>query len=207
MIHALGCGLIPALAGKTAWNRVDRRQARAHPRAGGENVGGAVLRHIGVGSSPRWRGKLQNLVILQVREGLIPALAGKTEGRAGRRVRLRAHPRAGGENTNPWTGEQARAGSSPRWRGKHQRFDEHAARRGLIPALAGKTPYDLRRQYHRAAHPRAGGENCYNTNGNRGVTGSSPRWRGKLLSPSLRFGGLGLIPALAGKTGERRSGR
>ena len=30
--------------------------------------------------------------------------------------------------------------------------------------------------------------------------GSSPRRRGKPVSPSLRFGGLGLIPAWAGKT-------
>ena len=50
------------------------------------------------------------------------------------------------------------------------------------------------------AHPRVCGENCYNTRGNSGVTGSSPRVRGKQRFWVWCWSLLGLIPACAGKT-------
>ena len=50
------------------------------------------------------------------------------------------------------------------------------------------------------AHPRACGENHAPSLGVRGAPGSSPRVRGKLEVGLLGGGGLGLIPARAGKT-------
>ena len=78
-------GLIPAHAGKTNQVLIESAHAGAHPRACGENVqaqGGVVDR---VGSSPRMRGKLLPPLLLALPVGLIPAHAGKTQGRSERR--------------------------------------------------------------------------------------------------------------------------
>ena len=49
--------LIPARAGKTLPSMHVRQVSRAHPRAGGENIRQIIYRIVGVGSSPRGRGK------------------------------------------------------------------------------------------------------------------------------------------------------
>ena len=77
-------------------------------------------------------------------------------------------------------GRGARAGSSPRGRGK--RLRPH----GAPPA----TP----------AHPRVGGENRRGRRFARSPSGSSPRGRGKLRAAMRRALRPGLIPAWAGKT-------
>ena len=71
-------GLIPAWAGKTT--RPDRVEAGegAHPRVGGENSRSPLMRAVLAGSSPRGRGKLSQEDRTQLRDGLIPAWAGKT---------------------------------------------------------------------------------------------------------------------------------
>ena len=70
--------LIPAWAGKTYAHRDSPTWHRAHPRVGGENQLSETCIIVGVGSSPRGRGK----PLVQARrireEGLIPAWAGKT---------------------------------------------------------------------------------------------------------------------------------
>ena len=90
----------------------------------------------------------------------------------------------------------------------------------LIPAHAGKTVFCVPLYVRGTAHPRSRGENRRDRrrhhfhDGSSPLTrgkpigainpgyggGSSPLTRGKPVSPSLRFGGLGLIPAHAGKT-------
>ena len=71
----------------------------------------------------------------------------------------------------------------------------------LIPAHAGKTRRRTTGASSSSAHPRSRGENCYNVNGNKGVTGSSPLTRGKRVAATRRRGRSRLIPAHAGKTG------
>ena len=86
-------------------------EGTAHPRAGGENQAAADARTPDTGSSPRGRGKPTATLDDWRVGGLIPARAGKTHdvvhlrmpGRAhprpaARPYRVRAHPRAGGEN-------------------------------------------------------------------------------------------------------------
>ena len=71
-------GLIPARAGKTRASIHRFPNARAHPRACGENdlpKGGIDL---GLGSSPRVRGKRRQVSSSSLLAGLIPARAGKT---------------------------------------------------------------------------------------------------------------------------------
>ena len=70
--------LIPARAGKTPNSRWTARRSRAHPRAGGENLPTVNAWPTASGSSPRGRGKQQADDFNLLRQGLIPARAGKT---------------------------------------------------------------------------------------------------------------------------------
>ena len=91
------------------------------------------------GSSPLTRGKLTLTIPVSCVIGLIPAHAGKTDPRPRRLQGFPAHPRSRGEN--PWhsTTSYSSGGSSPLTRGKRRADRPHGARRGLIPAHAGKT--------------------------------------------------------------------
>ena len=193
-------GSSPRGRGKPDFQRFLSHGQQAHPRAGGENLGSTNLPRLGNGSSPRGRGKREFKRDEPVRVGLIPARAGKT---SGPRVVLSAswaHPRAGGENLPTSRTGTGSCGSSPRGRGKREVRGRSRPLRRLIPARAGKTQWRAANRSIVRAHPRAGGENCYNTSGNRGVTGSSPRGRGKPIPHLLDGSNVGLIPARAGKT-------
>ena len=94
-------------------------------------------------------------------------------------------------------------------RGKHQRFDEDAACRGLIPAHAGKTGPDSNRHNAHPDHPRSRRENEYPPSASAHIQGSSPLTRGKRRpAPPVRRRRR-LIPAHAGKTslGRARAAR
>ena len=216
--------LIPARAGKTSHGPDHRLASTAHPRAGGENDHENILTIPQKGSSPRGRGKRYPRSARPVRDGLIPARAGKT-GRQGRPAHRRpAHPRAGGENPVQRYGFSLRYGSSPRGRGKPliAVAENHSSRliparagkqnpssgahhlRGLIPARAGKTTRLRRCPTKRSAHPRAGGENVALAEGVGPAMGSSPRGRGKPRTHGAHARADGLIPARAGKTKNAR---
>ena len=73
---------------------------------------------------------------------------------------------------------------------------------GLIPACAGKTRALAFKHRRKPAHPRVCGENAPSWNQTTDRPGSSPRVRGKRLSPAIRDLAPRLIPACAGKTGR-----
>ena len=93
-----GRGSSPLTRGKPA-NRIDNNVAMwAHPRSRGENLVRPGRRPAHAGSSPLTRGKHRLVGAASLRDGLIPAHAGKTVRAArGRRPRA-AHPRSRGEN-------------------------------------------------------------------------------------------------------------
>ena len=93
-------------------------------------------------------------------------------------------------------------GSSPRVRGKpvSETIDFNVC--GLIPACAGKTRSFNFGEEFKKAHPRVCGENSSEGRLAPASQGSSPRVRGKPPFWGLFRGGLGLIPACAGKTAE-----
>ena len=131
--------LIPAHAGKTSRNTSRASNARAHPRACGENQRASSSGTARGGSSPRMRGKRYVNISVCKPARLIPAHAGKT--RIGEAIHSsgRAHPRACGENPRPmWIGIRV-LGSSPRMRGKREPGGRSPVDTGLIPAHAGKT--------------------------------------------------------------------
>ena len=158
------------------------------------------------GSSPRMRGKPLLGVLLAHSLGLIPAHAGKTSRVQSLKPSGRAHPRACGENLTGPELEALGQGSSPRMRGKHRDQGGSQGRDGLIPAHAGKTEVAGRLNGAIRAHPRACGENAQDVPNRLATAGSSPRMRGKHITPEPVKRGTGLIPAHAGKTARRRSG-
>ena len=141
------------------------------------------------------------------RLGLIPAHAGKT--RAVRPVPLGywAHPRSRGENRPRFQRESHAGGSSPLTRGKHPDVRAGRRRSGLIPAHAGKTVERTHLPARRPAHPRSRGENTSLRTRCPSLVGSSPLTRGKHSRRPVETIGEGLIPAHAGKTRPRFSGR
>ena len=153
-------GLIPALAGTT-------------PDLG-------PGRDASQGSSPRWRGRLASRLLGRLTARLIPALAGTTRRATRSGSGSRAHPRAGGDDVSQSGGLHGDRGSSPRWRGRRGDECGNDARAGLIPALAGTTRAPASTSIRRRAHPRAGGDDGNELNGELAVV-----W---------------LIPALAGTT-------
>ena len=91
--------LIPACAGKTAFQDYLPCTGPAHPRVCGENekiVNNITARH---GSSPRVRGKPVSGLVGGVVVRLIPACAGKTGFGVGGGCGGQAHPRVCGENS------------------------------------------------------------------------------------------------------------
>ena len=131
--------LIPAHAGKTQRHRFlpCRRAAPPHTRGENDKYWDAVGKSDG--SSPLTQGKRCMILPTGRPVRLIPAHAGKTESRFGRRRRLAAHPRSRGENSQLLVSDAVRRGSSPLMRGKHVRSDVDVVAAGLIPAHAGKT--------------------------------------------------------------------
>ena len=195
-----GLRLIPARAGKTAQVQAHLCHLPAHPRAGGENQNASRLSAAWSGSSPRGRGKPALGLQFQGVPRLIPARAGKTQGKGTIADVYAAHPRAGGENQVFQLGINHSPGSSPRGRGKRRPAPPLILFLRLIPARAGKTPVVTVIRISSAAHPRAGGENDYFEVMDATRAGSSPRGRGKLDFLCRVGTAAGLIPARAGKT-------
>ena len=194
-------GLIPAHAGKTPCVLGTASDGPAHPRSRGENNLPGLVHADDGGSSPLTRGKLDDEVTGEAVGGLIPAHAGKTDLQILISGEDRAHPRSRGENRTSRNRCTRSAGSSPLTRGKLRSGAAWRARRGLIPAHAGKTPHGRRLHTSRWAHPRSRGENKDGAGKDLIRWGSSPLTRGKLDVDTSRAMLDRLIPAHAGKTG------
>ena len=200
-----GRGLIPARAGKTRPGCRSCPSSAAHPRACGENLRIGWRPSPTRGSSPRVRGKQPQPRPPPSSDRLIPARAGKTGTRTAGSYPHAAHPRVCGENPLEDALTAVLAGSSPRVRGKPVARRPGRRRGRLIPARAGKTVAGVYLMYRRRAHPRACGENRFNTDALLRDDGSSPRVRGKRGSGRDADRGAGLIPARAGKTATAQS--
>ena len=155
-----GMGLIPALAGTTAISRLTPDLRRAHPRVGGDDFSKLMRGDFDGGSSPRWRGRPHCPERRHHWGGLIPALAGTTQGRSGTRRSCRAHPRVGGDDTSRTVPICPDRGSSPRWRGRRSLRVIGVPFPGLIPALAGTTWRTSTPPRFPRAHPRVGGDDA-----------------------------------------------
>ena len=150
--------------------------------------------------SPLTRGKLTLTHSLPLPHWLIPAHAGKTLCPVRHPRRHPAHPRSRGENGSCTSTTMSGGGSSPLTRGKRWLSYQSSCQFRLIPAHAGKTPFDLSEGASLPAHPRSRGENGDAGGWLAWGAGSSPLTRGKLVAVDSDVSGVGLIPAHAGKT-------
>ena len=89
--------IIPALAGNTTPAKASWSASSDHPRSRGEYMGGAVWIRYLVGSSPLSRGIRMVNSQEEVRERIIPALAGNTTSGSVTLAALPDHPRSRGE--------------------------------------------------------------------------------------------------------------
>ena len=214
-----GLRSIPACAGKPSIWPAAGYPARVHPRVCGEALPRRVLSRGLPGPSPRVRGSRGSTVDRRLRQGSIPACAGKPICRVWLRIigsvhprvcgkpttrraapaPMRVHPRVCGEASPPAGGDIARLGPSPRVRGSHdERLSRDVGERS-IPACAGKPSIWPVVAYPARVHPRVCGE----AGGARGVGagewGPSPRVRGSLGRDAGARADRGSIPACAGK--------
>ena len=201
--------IIPARAGQTRCRSGNILYPPDHPRACGANPQEQRNSRPKVGSSPRVRGKPGFELDSEVAVRIIPARAGQTRPWRNGRGRTPDHPRACGANT--WMSMSACApfGSSPRVRGKPGPLGLLPVAGRIIPARAGQTRCRSGNILYPPDHPRACGANLASRRFHNGLSGSSPRVRGKL--GRFRWSGFlrRIIPARAGQTwcGPRASGR
>ncbi len=135
---------------------------------------------------------------------LIPAYAGRTMPRAVLVINHWAHPRLRGADRRRSRIRAARGGSSPLTRGGRTSLALLPLIVRLIPAYAGRTVHDRARGGHPRAHPRLRGADNSVLYRFSPCWGSSPLTRGGLEWREDLFAALGLIPAYAGRTGQRR---
>ena len=126
------------------------------------------------------RGKPQSRCPSPFPGGNIPAYAGKTFWKSGRRIATGEHPRVCGEN----------CGVQPTGRYRLRN----------IPAYAGKTQGINIRHYYSPEHPRVCGENLHTRPARSHQVGTSPRMRGKHNNFYSGHKPRRNIPAYAGKT-------
>ena len=152
------------------------------------------------GLSPHGRGKR---VVFTFPAGLIrsiPARAGETIKRTGRRNGIGVYPRTGGGNLDVDFHHISQQGLSPHGRGKLNPDTRHITWSGSIPARAGETPLRLGRGRFPAVYPRTGGGNAAPLGTGQSLMGLSPHGRGKLTAAPLAGNSSRSIPARAGET-------
>ena len=163
-LSALEKGSSPRWRGAPPDRHAPHRLDRIIPALAGSTFALAPIAALHWGSSPRWRGAQEPCRGHAGRMRIIPALAGSTRPRMASAAGVRDHPRVGGEHDPLEHVSFLSIGSSPRWRGAHDRDPRPQLPRRIIPALAGSTL--LRRGMGAIS------------------LGSSPRWRGARANAS-----------------------
>ena len=171
-----------------------------YPRVCGGNIGNFFLRYRFDGLSPRVRGKPGDSAGRYPVDGSIPACAGETAEDAGRSRRQEVYPRVcGGNRCKPFTGKGIE-GLSPRVRGKLSGYYMGVVKIRSIPACAGETLFHCQPLVSRQVYPRVCGGNIGLMPPISGVSGLSPRVRGKRAYPGRIPAVVRSIPACAGET-------
>ena len=193
-------GIIPARAGFTIDHPYHWSPPRDHPRSRGVYAPDTPVPANGLGSSPLARGLRVGAAHPAHTKGIIPARAGFTGRRAGRRARRADHPRSRGVYVSGRLSNRASRGSSPLARGLRPRPGGGLLLRRIIPARAGFTHRPPTTRWAAGDHPRSRGVYCSPTAGSTRRRGSSPLARGLLGGRPAPAQTPGIIPARAGFT-------
>ena len=140
-----------------------------------------IFRPLLAGSSPLSRGILSGGLAIDVRDGIIPALAGNTSWLTTLPRLLTDHPRSRGEYLPSPPLQLLLQGSSPLSRGIRTMPRKWGSPRGIIPALAGNTASFSAESAAVKDHPRSRGEYKAGNMAENNEAGSSPLSRGILL--------------------------
>ena len=157
-LRGCGGGIIPALAGNTRRNLETKSSARDHPRSRGEYPETSSKPGCQHGSSPLSRGIPGVDSADQIKNRIIPALAGNTGTRRSWSPESGDHPRSRGEYRAGIVRQRPVGGSSPLSRGIRERSHLLPSGFGIIPALAGNTVWSVNRCATVKDHPRSRGE-------------------------------------------------
>ena len=193
-------GIIPALAGNTDPPIPPPSAPRDHPRSRGEYTPFDVVRGQKSGSSPLSRGIRRRVRCEEMREGIIPALAGNTSPPPRPSPIAEDHPRSRGEYFRRRMLATTLSGSSPLSRGIPHSWRGGPCPGRIIPALAGNTCASTWSAADTTDHPRSRGEYSSSASAPKAARGSSPLSRGILCVRARRCARRGIIPALAGNT-------
>ena len=112
-----------------------------------------------------------------------------------------------GENLVILIPRNCEIGSPPRVRGKHLGREERWCKLRITPACAGKTGNIFGLKELNKDHPRVCGENGNPDLKVRGILGSPPRVRGKLVFRRSCMARVRITPACAGKTSRSSAAR
>ena len=195
--------IIPARAGFTCATQAIAATARDHPRSRGVYPPTTSSPRSPPGSSPLARGLHVPDEGVASGVGIIPARAGFTLLRPGRRPGRPDHPRSRGVYRDRRVTMPAYEGSSPLARGLHATRFHTVGVAGIIPARAGftirsssspRTPWD---------HPRSRGVYSPRPRRQTASLGSSPLARGLLTAAGYMKADPRIIPARAGFTHYR----
>ena len=146
----------------------------------------------------RGKRRLPQQILRRLR--IIPAHAGQTRPGTRPASRWSDHPRACGANVAVPVTLIMVPGSSPRMRGKHMHMDMSSIAARIIPAHAGQTAPVCNPNRPPPDHPRACGANEVIYERLSQLIGSSPRMRGKPITPVVTPKQQRIIPAHAGQT-------
>ena len=158
------------------------------------------------GLSPRVRGKLETAILDELGLRSIPACAGETPILPLIGGIVEVYPRVCGGNVRMPNADLAKAGLSPRVRGKRSHLRMRWPSAGSIPACAGETSSPSYPMWRPKVYPRVCGGNVASDVKTLVDGGLSPRVRGKPPSPTPRRRPDGSIPACAGETPRRGRG-
>ena len=150
------------------------------------------------GLSPRGRGKPNACLDSHSARRSIPAWAGETAYQWPLPPPSAVYPRVGGGNKAAVSGNNFKAGLSPRGRGKRVVRPSVRAITGSIPAWAGETVGDAARTRFPPVYPRVGGGNPVFRDHELGLPGLSPRGRGKLPLSGLAHAPSMVYPRVGG---------
>ena len=172
--------IIPARAGFTNQRQDPGCATQDHPRSRGVYTRSWLRNACVIGSSPLARGLLDEDLLAQAGQWIIPARAGFTAAVLSARRRARDHPRSRGVYTGGAGTVMGRTGSSPLARGLRSCRVLWRLRRGIIPARAGFTYWCDYRRYPYSDHPRSRGVYEVWRRSQTVPKGSSPLARGLL---------------------------
>ena len=192
-------GSIPARAGEPQSTPANRTISEVYPRACGGTFANITNMAQGDGLSPRVRGNLPIVCVINERVRSIPARAGEPSAFTSSQSSSRVYPRAcGGTGGCPTSCQYAR-GLSPRVRGNRWAGHPPAKHDGSIPARAGEPNARATGRWQPAVYPRACGGTGQPIAPSSGLFGLSPRVRGNQSRSWSSMQPAGSIPARAGE--------